>query len=84
MGIQVRRRLAKPMVFGPRGFKSHPRRFLINPLGSFPLDEIVSFGLMKNDTVARNAINIEGREVYAYGLLKKQMTEKDEARGASL
>ena len=33
------------MVFGPRGFKSHPRRFLINPLGSFPLGEIVSFGL---------------------------------------
>ncbi|TSA43036.1 hypothetical protein D4R54_01630 [archaeon] len=28
-----------------RGFKSHPRRFLTNPLGSFPLGEIVSFGL---------------------------------------
>jgi len=44
---------------------------LINPLGSFPLGEIVSFDLMKNDTVARNAMNIEGREVYVYGLLKK-------------
>jgi hypothetical protein len=34
LGIQVRRRLAKPMVFGPRGFKSHPRRFQLHPRGS--------------------------------------------------
>jgi len=27
--------------------------------------------LMKNDTVARKAMKIEGREVYVYGLLKK-------------
>jgi hypothetical protein len=30
---------------GDRGFKSHPRRFFTNPLGSCPLGEIVSFGL---------------------------------------
>ena len=28
-----------------RGFKPHPRRFLINPLGSFPPGEIISFWL---------------------------------------
>ena len=48
MGIQVRRRLAKPMVFGPRGFKSHPRRFLMNPLPSPALGDILSFGLWMN------------------------------------
>ena len=48
LGIQVRRRLAKPMVFGPRGFKSHPRRFLTNPLPSQALGDILSFGLWMN------------------------------------
>jgi hypothetical protein len=48
LGIQVRRRLAKPMVFGPRGFKSHPRRFPTNPLHSQALGEILSFGLWMN------------------------------------
>jgi hypothetical protein len=28
-----------------RGFKSHPRRFQLHPLGTFPVGEIVSFGL---------------------------------------
>ncbi len=45
MGIQVRRRLAKPMVFGPRGFKSHPRRFLTNPLPPQSKGDIISYGL---------------------------------------
>jgi integrase len=48
LGIQVRRRLAKPMVFGPRGFKSHPRRFPTNPLHSQALGDILSFGLWMN------------------------------------
>jgi integrase len=48
LGIQVRRRLAKPMVFGPRGFKSHPRRILTNPLHSHELGDILSFGLWMN------------------------------------
>ncbi len=45
MGIQVRRRLAKPMVFGPRGFKSHPRRISPNPLPSQSKGDIISYGL---------------------------------------
>jgi integrase len=48
LGSQVRRRLAKPMVFGPRGFKSHPRRFPTNPLHSPDLGDILSFGLWMN------------------------------------
>lgn len=45
MGSQVRRRLAKPMVFGPRGFKSHPRRISLNPLHSQAKGDIISYGL---------------------------------------
>ena len=45
MGSQVRRRLAKPMVFGPRGFKSHPRRFSLNPLPSQSKGDIINYGL---------------------------------------
>jgi hypothetical protein len=45
-----------------RGFQANPRRFSTNPLGSFPLGEIVSFGLwMQKQGYRRSTAGIIAR-----------------------